>query len=72
MTYNKVNTHGWYKKPVSDLYEADYVPDSFENAMAMAGEWEDRLTARVVTVILSFQTAIMQNVGGLFNINYNI
>jgi len=43
VTYNKVNTHGWYKKQVYDLYEANYVPDNFENAMTMAGEWEDRI-----------------------------
>lgn len=43
VTYNKINTHGWYKKRVYDLYEEGYVPDKMENALAMAQEWEERI-----------------------------
>ncbi len=43
ITYNKVNTHNWYKQRVYDLYEDKYVPDDLENALAMAREWEERI-----------------------------
>lgn len=43
VTYNKINTHGWYKKRVVDLYEQNYEPDNLENAMSMAKEWEERI-----------------------------
>lgn len=43
VTYNKVNTHGWYKKRVDDLYESDYKPNDINNAYELALEWEDRL-----------------------------
>lgn len=43
VTYNKVNTHAWYKKRVYDLFEADYVPDNMNNALTMAREWEERI-----------------------------
>ncbi|MFH2129184.1 MAG: 2-oxoacid:ferredoxin oxidoreductase subunit beta, partial [bacterium] len=43
VTYNKVNTHAWYKQRVFDLYADNYVPDSLENALAMAQEWDERI-----------------------------
>lgn len=43
ITYNRINTHGWYKKRVYDLFEQNYVPDNMENALAMASEWEERI-----------------------------
>jgi len=43
VTYNKVNTHAWYKQRVFDLYESGHVPDDFDKAIAMAGEWEERI-----------------------------
>lgn len=43
VTYNKINTHGWYKQRVYDLYENEYVPDNLDKALAMAREWEERI-----------------------------
>jgi 2-oxoglutarate/2-oxoacid ferredoxin oxidoreductase subunit beta len=43
VTYNKVNTHGWYKQRVFDLYAENHVPDDLEKALAMTDEWEDRI-----------------------------
>jgi len=42
-TYNKVNTHSWYKKRAQDLYADNYVPDDLENALAMAQQWDDSI-----------------------------
>jgi len=38
VTYNKINTHSWYKKRAHDLYDTDYVPDDLDKAMKMVQE----------------------------------
>jgi len=43
ITYNKVNTHGWFKKRAYDLKETDYVPDNVDQAMALTREWEEKI-----------------------------
>ncbi|NQU65468.1 MAG: 2-oxoacid:ferredoxin oxidoreductase subunit beta [SAR324 cluster bacterium] len=43
VTYNKINTHGWYKQRVQDLYESKYVPNDLEKAFAMAQEWDEKI-----------------------------
>jgi len=43
VTYNKINTHAWYKKRVHDLFAENYVPDNLQKAVAMAQEWEERI-----------------------------
>lgn len=43
ITYNKVNTHGWFKKRAYDLNETDYVPDKVDQALALTRQWEEKI-----------------------------
>ncbi len=43
VSFNRINTYNWYKKRVYDLFEEDYIPDEFENAMKLARQWGDRI-----------------------------
>ena len=43
VTYNKINSHAWFKKRTYDLYESDYQPDNLEEALKLAGEWEEKI-----------------------------
>ena len=48
VSFNRVNTYDWYKKRVYDLFEEDYVPDNFENAMNLARQWGDRIPIGII------------------------
>lgn len=44
VSFNKVNTHPWYKQKVYDVSEADsYDPADWHAALDRAYEWEDRI-----------------------------
>lgn len=43
VSFNTVNTHGWYKKRVYDLQAEGHVPDDYAGAMTKAQEWGDRI-----------------------------
>jgi 2-oxoglutarate ferredoxin oxidoreductase subunit beta len=43
VTYNKINTHSYYKKRATDLYDTDYVPDDLDKAMKMVQEEGDQM-----------------------------
>jgi len=48
VSFNRVNTYDWYKKRVYDLFEENYVPDNFENAMNLARQWGDRIPIGII------------------------
>jgi len=48
VSFNRVNTYAWYKKRVYDLFEEDYVPDNFENAMNLARQWGDKIPIGII------------------------
>ncbi|MBU3915973.1 2-oxoacid:ferredoxin oxidoreductase subunit beta [bacterium] len=43
VTYNKINTHAWFKKRAYDLYETDYKADNLDTAFSLAREWEEKI-----------------------------
>ena len=43
VSFNHVNTHGWYKKRVYDLEKTGYVPENFEKAVSLSWEWGDKI-----------------------------
>ncbi len=43
ITYNKINSHSWYKKRVYDLYETDYAANNLDEARSLALEWEEKI-----------------------------
>lgn len=43
VTYNKINSHAWFKKRAYDLYEEGYQADNLEKAFFLAEEWEDKI-----------------------------
>lgn len=47
-TYNKINTHAWYKNKVYDLFQEDYAADDLDQAIALAREWDDRIPIGVL------------------------
>jgi 2-oxoglutarate/2-oxoacid ferredoxin oxidoreductase subunit beta len=48
VTYNKINSHAWFKKRVYDLYEMEYEPDSLDEANSLAEEWEEKIPIGVL------------------------
>ncbi|MBU2515672.1 2-oxoacid:ferredoxin oxidoreductase subunit beta [bacterium] len=48
VTYNKINTHGWFKQRVYDLYESDYPADNLEQAVLLAQEWGDKIPIGII------------------------
>ncbi len=48
VSFNHVNTHGWYKQRVYDLSEEDYVPDDLERAMSLCLSKEDRIPIGII------------------------
>jgi len=42
-SFNKVNTHGWFKKRVYDINEEGHKPDSLSEAFKAAMEWGERI-----------------------------
>jgi len=43
ISFNSVNTYGWYKKRVYDLFEEDHATDDFDGALRLSQEWGDRI-----------------------------
>ena len=48
VTYNKINTHSWYKQRATDLYDTDYEPDNLDKAMKLVQEWGDQIPIGVI------------------------
>jgi len=48
VSFNPVNTFGWYKKRIYDLAEDDYDPTDLEAALSMARKWGDRIPIGVL------------------------
>ena len=48
VTYNKINTHSWYKSRATDLYDTEYVPNDLEKAMQLVQEWGDQIPIGVI------------------------
>ena len=48
VTYNKINTHSYYKKRANDLYDTDYVPDDLDKAMKMVREEGDQMPIGII------------------------
>ena len=48
VSFNRVNTYDWYKKRVYDLFEENYDPDDFENAMNLARQWGAKIPIRTI------------------------
>ena len=48
VSFNRVNTYDWYKKRVYDLFEENYVPDNFQNAMNLARQWGDKIPIGII------------------------
>jgi 2-oxoglutarate ferredoxin oxidoreductase subunit beta len=43
VTYNKHNTHQWFKERVYKLEETDYDPTDYERALVKVREWGDQI-----------------------------
>jgi 2-oxoglutarate ferredoxin oxidoreductase subunit beta len=43
VTYNKHNTHQWFKERVYKLEETDYEPTDYERALVKVREWGDQI-----------------------------
>lgn len=43
VSFNSINTFGWYKQRVYDLFEEDHAPDDFDGALKLSREWGDRI-----------------------------
>ena len=48
VSFNRVNTHDWYKKRVYDLFEENYDPDNLENAMNLARQWGEKIPIGII------------------------
>ncbi len=42
-SFNKINTHGWFKKRVYDINEEGHKPDNLSEAFKAAMEWGERI-----------------------------
>ena len=43
VSFNRIQTHGWYKQRVFDLAAEGHKPDDWEAAMSRARQWGDRI-----------------------------
>jgi len=48
VSFNKVNTYDWYQRRVYDLFEENYAPDNFENAMTLARQRGDKIPIGII------------------------
>jgi pyruvate/2-oxoacid:ferredoxin oxidoreductase beta subunit len=48
VSFNRVNTYDWYKKRVHDLFEENYDPDDFENAINIARQWGEKIPIEII------------------------
>jgi 2-oxoglutarate ferredoxin oxidoreductase subunit beta len=47
VSFNKVNTHGWYKERCTEL-DSDHDPSDWEAAMGLARQWGDRIPVGIL------------------------
>jgi 2-oxoglutarate ferredoxin oxidoreductase subunit beta len=48
VSFNRVNTFGWYKKRVYDLREEGYTPDDLQKAINLSFQWGDRIPTGII------------------------
>ncbi len=48
IAYNKINTHGFYKKRVYDLYEEKHDPTDLDQALELAKKWGEQIPIGVL------------------------
>jgi len=48
VSFNQINTFGWYKKRVYDLEEEGYTPDDFQKAISLSFQWGDRIPTGII------------------------
>lgn len=48
VSFNRINTHSWYKSRVYDLEKTDYVPDNWMSAMEISQEWGDKIPTGII------------------------
>jgi 2-oxoglutarate ferredoxin oxidoreductase subunit beta len=48
VSFNRINTYGWYNKRVYDLKTENHVVDDFQNAMNLAFQWGDRIPTGII------------------------
>jgi 2-oxoglutarate/2-oxoacid ferredoxin oxidoreductase subunit beta len=48
VSFNRVNTHGWYKKRVTDLYDSDHDPSDRMGALALADQWAEQIPVGIL------------------------
>lgn len=48
VSFNRLNTYDWYKQRVYDLFEENYDPDDFENAMNLARQWGEKIPSGII------------------------
>lgn len=48
VSFNSINTFGWYKKRVYDLQEEDYTPDDLQEAISLSFQWGERIPTGII------------------------
>jgi len=48
VSFNQINTFGWYKKRVYDLEEEGYAPDDLQKAISLSFQWGDRIPTGII------------------------
>jgi len=48
VSFNPINTYGWYKKRVYELTENNHIPNDFENAVRLSREWDERIPVGII------------------------
>jgi 2-oxoglutarate ferredoxin oxidoreductase subunit beta len=43
VSFNRINTYGWYKERIYTIDSATHDPENFSQAMDLAMEWEERI-----------------------------
>ena len=48
ISFNRINTYGWYNKRIYDLKAENHIVDDFQNAMNLAFQWGDRIPTGII------------------------
>lgn len=48
VSFNRINTYGWYKERISTIDSATHDPENFSRAMELAMEWEERIPVGIL------------------------
>jgi 2-oxoglutarate ferredoxin oxidoreductase subunit beta len=48
VSFNHINTHGWYKSRVYDLENTDYTPSNWMSAIEISQEWGDKIPTGII------------------------